>query len=186
MELAAVTAAFVPAHPVVRHAVSNHLRDAGSQGNETDRRPAHFGLTWPGTSFSRLAGHRDLDSELLLLWLAGDTSWIAVDGVPRAPGDRHVQTTLNGPPVSIGQLRQLATANGRFNIGEIVHTFSEPTLALLMLDAHYQPRLSFQRSTAEVIGRRRTSIFAFGRADAAHSDPRQRPGCARTRQAVGR
>ena len=107
-----------------------------------------------GTRFSQLMGRRELDSELLLVWLPREASWIAVrdvmavDGVPRPAGERRVQVALQSSDLSVDTLKMLATENGRFNIGQVIRTFNEPTLALLFLDAHYRHRFSFRRIRA--------------------------------------
>ena len=62
----------------------------------------------------------------------------AVDGKPRRAADRPLQGVLKSDSVTVDQLKRLAAANGRFNIGSIVRTFNEPTLALLFLDAQYR------------------------------------------------
>jgi hypothetical protein len=120
-----------------------------------------------GNRFSTLTGKRTLESELLLLWLPRETTWnavrdvIAVDGVRRPDGERRARAALNGSSVSVDQLRQLADENGRYNIGQIVRTFNEPTLALVFLDEHYRHRFSFQRGKEDTIDRRRAVTYEF-------------------------
>jgi len=102
-----------------------------------------------GTSFSTIAARRKLDSDLLLIWLPKDVSWVAVrdviaiDDKPRSAADRRLQALMSSETVQVDELKKLAAENGRFNIGRIVHTFNEPTLALLFLDEHYRDRFSF-------------------------------------------
>ncbi len=113
-----------------------------------------------GNRVSRLVGQRELQSELLLMWLPLDTSWIAVrdvvsvDGVPRPLTTRGLRTVLDASSVSVDRLKELAAENGRFNIGEIVRTFNEPTLALLFLDEHYRHRFAFKRTRQDSLGGR--------------------------------
>jgi len=120
-----------------------------------------------GSSFSTLVSRRRLDSELLLVWLPADASWItvrdvvAIDGKPRAARDRPLQTLLAGPSVSLTELRQLAAENGRFNIGRIVRTFNEPTLALLFLDQHYSHRFTYSRRGEQEIDGRPAVAYEF-------------------------
>jgi hypothetical protein len=120
-----------------------------------------------GTRFSELTGRRNLDSELVLLWLPREASWIAVrdviavDGVPRSPQERRVRVALDSTDLSVDKLKALATENGRFNIGQIVRTFNEPTLALLFLDDHYRHRFSFTRVSQQTDGTRRTATYEF-------------------------
>jgi hypothetical protein len=120
-----------------------------------------------GGRFSTLTGKRTLESELLLLWLPRETTWIAVrdviavDGVRRSDGERRARAALNGSSVSVDHLRQLADENGRYNIGQIVRTFNEPTLALVFLDEHYRHRFAFQRAKEDSIDRRRAVTYEF-------------------------
>jgi len=125
---------------------------------QEDHALVRFGSS--GNRFSRLVGRRELQSDLLLLWLSRDTSWIAVrevlsvDGVPRPPATRGLRTVLDASSVSVDRLKELAAENGRFNIGGIVRTFNEPTLALLFLDEHYRHRFSFRRAGQDSRGGR--------------------------------
>jgi hypothetical protein len=120
-----------------------------------------------GGRFSTLTGKRTLESELWLLWLPRETTWIAVrdviavDGVRRSDGERRARAALNGSSVSVDQLRQLADENGRYNIGQIVRTFNEPTLALVFLDEHDRHRFAFQRGKEDTIDRRREVTYEF-------------------------
>jgi hypothetical protein len=132
---------------------------------QEDRIPRRFSAS--GGTFSTVAERRQLDSELLFVWLPQARSWItvrdvmAIDGKPRPAGDRKLQALLGGPAVSVNQLKELAAENGRFNIGQIVRTFNEPTLALLFLDDHYRHRFSFARGKAQTIDARRAATYDF-------------------------
>jgi len=120
-----------------------------------------------GTRFAKLVGRRRLDSEMLLLWLPQEATWIAVrdviavDGAPRPLAERQASRALNSAAVSVDLLRQLARDNARFNIGHIIRTFSEPTLALSFLDATYRPRFEFSRLQSLRLDRRRVTKYAF-------------------------
>jgi hypothetical protein len=120
-----------------------------------------------GTGFSELQQRRVLESELLFIWVPPSATWVAVrdvvavDGKARPTGERRLPSLLSGPPVSLDQLRRLATENGRFNIGQIVRTFNEPTLALLFLDDWYRDRFSFTRAGAEAVENATAIKYAF-------------------------
>jgi hypothetical protein len=120
-----------------------------------------------GGRFTVPAGRRVLESELLLVWLPADASWLAVrdvisvDGVATADAERRVPRALGGPPISVAELKQLASENGRYNIGRIVHTFNEPTFALLLLDAQHRRRFSFRRGKRDSVGARRAVTYEF-------------------------
>ena len=132
---------------------------------QEDRVPRRFSSS--GATFSTIAGRRQLDSELLFVWLPQARSWItvrdvmAIDGKPRPAGDRRLQALLGGPAVSVDQLSALAAENGRFNIGKIVRTFNEPTLALLFLDEHYRRRFTFAKSDPQTADGRPAATYDF-------------------------
>lgn len=123
------------------------------------RIPRQFAAS--GTRYSTLTGRRVLDSELLLVWLPREATWLAVrdvmsvDGAPRSAEDRaRFSELVKGTSVSVSQLRALAAENGRFNLGRILRTFNEPTLALQFFGDRYRPRFSARRTgTASVDGR---------------------------------
>ena len=129
------------------------------------RMPRRFGAS--GTWFPTLAARRLLDSELLFVWLPGDASWIAVrdvlaiDGQPQPASDRPLPGLVKSDAVSVDQLKRLATANGRFNIGGIVRTFNEPTLALLFLDDQYRHRFAFTRRGEESVSGEPAATYEF-------------------------
>lgn len=116
---------------------------------------------------SRPAGHRLIESEMMLLWLPGDRTWltvrdvVSIDGRARATGDRRLSAVTAGPTISVPALRDLARQNGSANIGDIARTFNEPTLALLFLDARYRPRFSFSLTGERTVDGRRVAAYAF-------------------------
>lgn len=132
---------------------------------QEDRVPRKFNAS--GTSFSTVAAHRELDSELLLVWLPKDANWIAVrdvvaiDGKQRPAADRQLPAVLSSQAVSVNRLRKLAAENGRFNIGGIVHTFNEPTLALLFLDEHYRHRFTFTPNGEQILKGQHAARYDF-------------------------
>jgi hypothetical protein len=133
--------------------------------DQEDRVPRKFNTS--ETSFSTVAARRELDSELLLVWLPKNASWIAVrdvvaiDGKPRAAADRQLPALLSSQAISVDTLRKLAADNGRFNIGGIVHTFNEPTLALLFVDQHYHHRFTFTRNGEQILNGQRAARYDF-------------------------
>ncbi len=129
------------------------------------RFPRKFGSS--GARSLMLAARRTLESEMFFLWLPDDASWIAVrdvvalDGQARPAGDRRLQALLAGAEISMRQLRVLAAENGRFDIGSIRRTFSEPTLVLLFLDSHYRQRFTFTPGTTTRVGRAEVRSWTF-------------------------
>ena len=120
-----------------------------------------------GTSFSSLTARRQLESELLFVWLPAEATWlavrdvIAVDGRALPAAERRLPALLANPTVMLDQLRSLSNENGRFNIGKIVRTFNEPTLALLFLDNRYRHRFDFSRGRDARISGTPASTFEF-------------------------
>ena len=114
-----------------------------------------------------VADHRVLEADMMLLRLPADRTWlsvrdvVAVDGRPRAPVDRRLPALAAGPTLSIPRLRELARGNGQFNIGTIVRTFNEPTLALLFLDADHRARFAFARREETRLDGRRVATYDF-------------------------
>jgi hypothetical protein len=120
---------------------------------QEDRRWERSGTS--GAKFTSLFGRRTLEAQLLLVWLPRDATFIAVrdvtaiDGQPRPASEQPLdQLASNGSSISVARLQTLAAENGRFNIGNIVRTFSEPTLTLTFLDEHYRHRFKFKRQEA--------------------------------------
>ena len=116
---------------------------------------------------SRPVAHRLIESEMMMLWLPGDRTWltvrdvVSIDGRARAAGDRRLPAVTAGPTISVPALRDLARENGWANIGDIARTFNEPTLALLFLDARYRSRFSFSQAGERTVDGRRVVTYAF-------------------------
>ena len=114
------------------------------------RLPRRFGSS--GASTTAVSARRLLESELFFAWLPADATWISVrdvvtvDGRPRPAEERRLPSLATRPSVSLPELRDLARQNGRFNLGPIVRTFNEPTLALLFLDARHVGGVRFTRA----------------------------------------
>lgn len=104
-----------------------------------------------GARTSSVGSRRTLESELFFAWLEQDRTWItvrdvtSVDGKVRPPSERRLTSLATRGNVSLLELRDLARENGRFNIGTIVRTFNEPTLALLFLDQRHRAGVTFSR-----------------------------------------
>ncbi len=114
-----------------------------------------------------LDGRRTLESELYFAWLPKDGTWIAVrdvmavDGKARPAGDRRLAALAARGSVSVLELRELARENGRFNIGTIVRTFNEPTLALLFLTERHRARVAWSRKGQRRADGRVVATYAF-------------------------
>jgi hypothetical protein len=108
--------------------------------------PAH----WPNRREPR---HRDLRSDLLLVKLAPDGSWmqfrdvIEVDGVPIGNRtDRLMQLFVSPSPSLEAQLAHVLDESARYNVGNLHRTVNTPLLALVFLDPEHQPRFRFFRT----------------------------------------
>jgi hypothetical protein len=121
-----------------------------------------------GPRVPRLAGKRQLDAHMLLVWLPRDATWvsvrdvIAVDGKPRPDSERPLERLASGDAsITTAQLMTLAAENGRYNIGRILRTFNEPTLTLTFLDDHYRPRFKFNRRGEDTLPDGRARLYTF-------------------------
>lgn len=132
---------------------------------QTVRQERVYGAS--GARTTTIADHRVLEAEMTLLRLPADRTWlsvrdvVSVDGRARAMADRTMPALTAATELSIPTLRELARENGRFNIGTIVRTFSEPTLALLFLDADHRERFRFAREGETRVEGRRVVTYAF-------------------------
>lgn len=120
-----------------------------------------------GARTNRRVDSRVLEAEMMLVWLPDDRTWLAVrdvvriDGRTRPTAERRLPALEATAPIPLPALRELARENGRFNVGTIVRTFNEPTLALLFLDEHYRHRFRFTRREEARRDGRRVAVYAF-------------------------
>lgn len=129
------------------------------------RVPRRFGSS--GASTTGVAERRLLESELFFAWLPGDATWIsvrdvvAVDGRLRPESERRLPSLAARATLSLPELRELAEENGRFNLGHIVRTFNEPTLALLFLDQRHLTGVRFTRTNRQQVAGRSRITYQF-------------------------
>lgn len=132
---------------------------------QEDRVWRRFGAS--GATTSAVAGRRTLESEMFFAWLPQDRTWITVRDVTSVDGravpaeERRLPVLAARATVSLLELRDLARENGRYNIGQIVRTFNEPTLALLFLDDRYRDRVRLSRRDTRTVDGRRLALYAF-------------------------
>jgi hypothetical protein len=132
---------------------------------QEDRVWRRFGAS--GATTSTVAARRTLESEMFFAWLPQDGTWIsvrdvtAVDGNPVPPEQRRLPALAAQATISLLELRDLARENGRYNVGTIVRTFNEPTLALLFLDDRQRDRVAFSRKGSRNEDRRRLATYTF-------------------------
>src|SRR5687768_5592947 len=99
---------------------------------------------------------RYMRSEIFFIFAPAEHDWMAIRDVTELDGKalsdrpdvRVALQTLPAPDVAV----KFKAYNSRFNIGRISRNFNEPTLSLLVLDAHHRSRFSFERKRVERTG----------------------------------
>jgi hypothetical protein len=141
--------------------------------DETYDQREHLSLIVDGAPRSRGA-RRTLHSELLFMWMPEAQEWLMVrtvllvNGAPVAESrDRLERALAETDPDRLTRLRRLRDEGARFNIGQIVRNFSDPTLALQFLDPVYQPRFTFTLSDRRNVN----GVDAWQLAFAEHRQP---------------
>jgi len=91
---------------------------------------------------------RELQSELLFMWVPDDRQWTAIRNVlavdKKRISDGGLESVLKQPLAERdSRLHLLAEHNAQFNIGSIYRNFNTPTLVLQFLDPDYRPRFAF-------------------------------------------
>jgi hypothetical protein len=96
---------------------------------------------------------RELRSDLLLVNVAGTTSWLEfrdvyeVDGDPvRDRSDRLTDLFLAPSPAAAEQVRKILAASARYNIGAIERTVNTPIFPLAFVESANRSRFRFFRS----------------------------------------
>lgn len=98
--------------------------------------------------------HRELKADFLLVPAPGTDGLVEfrdvfeVDGKPvRDRENRLARLFLQRSPAADDQIRAIVVESARYNIGSVYREMNTPTLPLLFLDARYQTRFKFKRST---------------------------------------
>lgn len=98
----------------------------------------------------RSGGSRDIRSEMLFITLPEERTWLTlrrvgqVDGRPIGDSRQRLDEILaDAGPARTARLRQLLDEGARFNLGQIVRNFSDPTLVLQFLQPATQSRFAF-------------------------------------------
>ena len=110
-------------------------------------------LRHPGSGFVAGPGHREMQSDLLLVKPAGSAEWMQyrdvfeVDGnLIRDRDQRLVQLFLQPPASVAAQKAAILKESARYNIGTIARTLNTPVLALTALEPDNQARFTFRRT----------------------------------------
>ena len=106
-----------------------------------------------GSGFVAGPGHREMQSDLLLVKPAGSAEWMQYRDVFEVDGDRVrdrdqrlVQLFLE-PPASVAEQKAaILRESARYNIGTIARTLNTPVLALTALEPANQARFTFHRT----------------------------------------
>jgi hypothetical protein len=103
-------------------------------------------------------------SEVFFLYVPG-SDWMAMRDVAKMDGhpvpDRFdLMGALRTLPA--GQVaRSVKAYNSRFNLGNVLRNFNEPTLSLLVLDPRHRGRFTFEFRRLERIGNTRVAVVGF-------------------------
>jgi hypothetical protein len=97
--------------------------------------------------------HRELNSDLLLVNVAGTTTWLEfrdvfeVDGQPvRDRSDRLTRLFLEPTTAGEQQIRAIIAESARYNVGAIARTVNTPIFPLAFLEAANRRRFKFFRT----------------------------------------
>jgi hypothetical protein len=105
------------------------------------------------------ADRRRMQSEVLLVWLPSERSWLTarnvrrVDGKAIADSGRRLEalladSTLEWP----ARVRRLRDEGARFDIGRLDRNFADPNTVLQLLDVKTQPRFEFTIRDHDPVG----------------------------------
>ena len=106
-----------------------------------------------GSGFVAGPGHREMQSDLLLVKPAGSAEWMQyrdvfeVDGNRIRDRDQRLVRLFLEPPASVAaQKAAILRESARYNIGTIARTMNTPVLALTALEPANQARFTFRRT----------------------------------------
>jgi hypothetical protein len=106
-----------------------------------------------GPRFVQGPGHREMQSDLLLVKPAGSAQWMQyrdvfeVDGNLIRDRDQRLVRLFLQPPASVAaQKAAILKESARYNIGSIQRTLNTPVLALSVLEPANQARFTFRRA----------------------------------------
>jgi hypothetical protein len=122
----------------------------------------------PSSGIPGVPGRRRIQSEVLLVWLPSERSWLTarnvrrVDGKPIADSGRRLDQLLAEPATDWpARVRQLRDEGARFNIGRLERNFSDPNTVLQLLDGETQRRFEFAVRDYEPVGQTPAWKVAF-------------------------
>ena len=122
----------------------------------------------PSSGIPGVPGRRRIQSEVLLVWLPSERSWLTarnvrrVDGKPIADSARRLDQLLSEPATDWpARVRQLRDEGARFNIGRLERNFSDPNTVLQLLGGETQRRFEFTVRDYEPVGQTPAWRVAF-------------------------
>ena len=122
----------------------------------------------PTSGIPGVPGRRRIQSEVLLVWLPSERSWLTarnvrrVDGKAIADSARRLEQLLAEPAADWpARVRQLRNEGARFNIGRLERNFSDPNTVLQLLGAETQQRFEFTVRDYEPVGQTPAWRVAF-------------------------
>ncbi len=118
---------------------------------EIYQQSVHFEKTQPNRLLFNGPLARTMKSEVFFAFASVSHEWMAIRDVGEVDGrpvenHKDIQTLL--ATNSTAQVAMdLKNYNARFNIGDILRNFNEPTMSLLVFDDRYRPGVSFSRKS---------------------------------------
>ncbi len=111
---------------------------------------------------------RDLLSDVLMVWVPADESWLIFRDVYEVNGrevrDRQRRLErlfIESPQTAFDQAKQIAEESARFNIGDVSRNVNLPTMALGFLYPANMPRSNFSKRGEETLDGTATWIVEF-------------------------
>jgi hypothetical protein len=125
-------------------------------------------LLAPGRGLSAGVTHRELRSDFVLVRSGDALGWLSfrdvfeVDGKPVRDREERLTRLFSQPAsTALDQAARLAHESARYNIGAPERTVNTPVLALLFLQAGFQPRFRFNRTARTPEFSERVSVVAY-------------------------
>ncbi len=106
----------------------------------------------------RVRRRRGLSSDVLMVWVPSDSSWLLfrdvyeVNGRPVHDRQRRLERLfIESPATALDQAEQIAEESARFNIGDVSRNVNLPTMALAFLYPANMPRSRFHKAGEETV-----------------------------------
>jgi hypothetical protein len=111
---------------------------------------------------------REMTSELVMVRLAGSSSWVSLRDVLvvdnrriRDREERLLKLLRSADVSAFAQASKLAQESARFNLGRVRRTMNVPDVALEYLQPQHLHRMAFETPRTDTVDNRRVVIFRF-------------------------